>query len=334
MVLWQYIAQRMLLRHLPIFLLPLIFGSISGQAQSDDSISIDIFEPEQSGGYRMQITAPRDHDYAIQHSEDLASWQTRASMTNTRGRLTHEIHEATASKSFYRVVQLEDPTTLTGDHIPTETGDLIIHPVEHGTFTMWWNHVSIYVDPVGGAGNFSKMASPDLIFITHPHGDHFNAATLRDIVTDTTTLITPDIVTQQLPSSIKPQAHTMANGDGWEIQDIKITAVPAYNLTAGRLNYHPKGLGNSYVIELGKRRIYFSGDTEDIPEMRALENIDVAFLCMNLPFTMTESQAADGAREFRPRILYPYHYRGSNLETFTDLVGTDLPIEVRLREWY
>ncbi len=107
-----------------------------------------------------------------------------------------------------------------------------------------------------------------------------------------------------------------------------------YNLTADRLKFHDKGRGNGYVLTLGGKRVYLSGDTEDILEMRALKNIDVAFVCMNLPYTMTVDQAASAVREFKPKIVYPYHYRGSDLEKFKTAVGSDLGVDVRIRDWY
>jgi L-ascorbate metabolism protein UlaG (beta-lactamase superfamily) len=116
------------------------------------------------------------------------------------------------------------------------------------------------------------------------------------------------------------------------VQGVELEGVPMYNLTAERLKNHTKGRGNGYIATFGGKRIYLSGDTEDIPEMRALKNIDVAFVCFNLPYTMTEEQAASAVREFKPRIVYPYHYRGSDLEKFKNLVGT--ASEVRLRDWY
>ena len=115
---------------------------------------------------------------------------------------------------------------------------------------------------------------------------------------------------------------------------VKIEAIAAYNLAAERQRYHPKGRGNGYVLTLGDKRVYVSGDTEDVPEMRALKDIDVAFLCMNLPFTMTVEQAAGAVRAFRPKVVYPYHCRGSDLEKFRQLVGTEPGVEVRLRDWY
>ena len=115
---------------------------------------------------------------------------------------------------------------------------------------------------------------------------------------------------------------------------INIEAVAAYNTTPTHLQFHPKGVGNGYVVTLDEKRIYVSGDTEDIPEMRALKNIDVAFICINQPYTMTEEQAAGAVRAYKPKIVYPYHSRGSDLEKFKNLVGADSGVEVRLRNWY
>ena len=126
----------------------------------------------------------------------------------------------------------------------------------------------------------------------------------------------------------------LANGETKSVAGVSIEAVPMYNLTADRLKYHNKGRGNGYVVMVGGKRVYISGDTEDIPEMRALKNIDVAFICMNLPYTMTEEQAASAVREFKPKIVYPFHYRGSDVEKFKRLVGEDSGVEVRLRDWY
>jgi L-ascorbate metabolism protein UlaG (beta-lactamase superfamily) len=126
----------------------------------------------------------------------------------------------------------------------------------------------------------------------------------------------------------------LKNGETATLGDIKAEAIPMYNTTPDQLRYHPKGRGNGYVLTLGGKRVYISGDSEDIPEMRALKDIDVAFLCMNLPYTMTVEQAASAVRAFKPKIVYPYHSRGSDLEKFKSLVGSDSGVEVRLRDWY
>lgn len=222
---------------------------------------------------------------------------------------------------------------LTGDRISTNDGDLIVHPVNHATLVLGWNKHVIYVDPVGGESRFAGLPPPDLILITDIHGDHLDAATLGAVRGDAR-IIAPPAVVQQLPVEMRTKATTLANGGKTSVAEITIEAVPAYNTTSDRLKFHSKGRGNGYVLSLGGKRVYISGDTEDIPEMRALRNIDVAFLCMNLPYTMTAEQAASAVREFRPAIVYPYHSRGTDLEKFKALVGKDVGVEVRIRNWY
>jgi len=173
-----------------------------------------------------------------------------------------------------------------------------------------------------------------LILLTDIHGDHLNAPTLTAIATEKTLLVAPSAVAAQLPEALRKQTTALTNGETRSVSGVSIEAVPMYNTTLARAQFHTKGRGNGYVITLGGKRVYISGDTEDIPEMRALKNIDVAFLCMNLPYTMTEEQAASAVRAFKPKIVYPYHSRGSDLEKFKQLVGADSGVEVRLRNWY
>ena len=215
--------------------------------------------------------------------------------------------------------------------VPTSDGDLIIIPVAHASFVMNWNGSTVYVDPVGEVGAYDGLPRPDLILLTDIHGDHLDGATLSGLIGDAE-IIAPAAVIEQLSGDLTERAVSLSNGGIAERLDITIEAIPMYNLTAGRLQYHDKGRGNGYVLTFAGTRVYISGDTEDISEMRALENIDVAFVCFNLPFTMTESQAADAVNEFRPGIVYPYHYRGSNLALFTAMV--DDGIEVRNGNWY
>jgi len=223
---------------------------------------------------------------------------------------------------------------LAGDKIPTAQGDLIIHPIKHATFVMRFAGKTIYNDPVGGGGAFEGLPRPDLILVSDIHGDHHNNDTLLAIVTDGIKIVAPQAVAAKLPDKLKRQTHVLANGESVELMGIRIEAVPMYNLTQGRLKFHTQGRGNGYVLTLGGKRVYISGDTEDTREMRALKNIDVAFVCMNLPYTMTVDQAASAIREFRPKIVYPYHYRGSDMAKFNKLIGTDLDIDVRQRDWY
>src|SRR2546426_985997 len=207
-----------------------------------------------------------------------------------------------------------------GDHIPTTAGDLIIHPVEHATFLMSWAGKTIYVDPVGGKKPFDQLDRADLVLITDIHGDHLNPETVGLITTEKSAIVAPKAVADKLPK-VKSQITVMANGDKKEISGIQIEAIPMYNLTPDRLKFHTKGRGNGYVLTIGGKRIYISGDTEDIPEMRQLKNIDVAFVCMNLPYTMEVEKAATAVQEFKPKIVYPYHYRGSDLQKFKEMVG-------------
>ncbi len=220
------------------------------------------------------------------------------------------------------------------DSITTQDGALKILPINHATLALQWKDRTICVDPVGSAKAFQGLPKPDLILLTDIHSDHLSKETLIEMAGSDTKLVGPPAVAEQLSADLRNRATVLTNGQSGELMGIKIEAVPAYNLTAERLKFHTKGRGNGYVLTLGGKRIYLSGDTEEIPEMLALKNIDVAFLCMNVPYTMTVEQAARAVRAFKPRVVYPYHYRGSDLNKFKELVGTDVGVEVRLREWY
>ena len=221
---------------------------------------------------------------------------------------------------------------LTGDRVTTEYGDLIVHPINHATFVLGWNDKTIYIDPVGGGDRFDGLPRPDVVLITDIHGDHLDADTLRAVVGDATDIVAPHAVAEELPEGLKDKVTELVNGETIPVAGLSVEAVPMYNLTEDRLKFHTRGRGNGYVVTLGEKRVYISGDTEDIPEMRSLKNIDVAFVCFNLPYTMTAEQAASAVREFRPRIVYPYHFRGSDVNEFTRLVGD--ASEVRILQWY
>ena len=214
-----------------------------------------------------------------------------------------------------------------------------IIPIEHATAVLEWNDITIYVDPVGGASAFSGQKKPDLILITHGHGDHFSLETLQELDTQQAKIMVPQAVADKIPDEFTPQIDVLHNGDSKERYGIKVEAVPMYNLREEALKFHPKGRGNGYVLNLGSKRLYFSGDTEDIPEMRALQNIDKAFVCMNLPYTMTVESAADAVLEFQPKEVYPYHYRGrpnvSDVGRFKELVNAEnTDIKVIQLDWY
>lgn len=224
-----------------------------------------------------------------------------------------------------------------GDMFSTGAGDITVHPVSHASFVMETPAGVIYSDPVGDAASYSDLPAPDLILITHEHGDHYNAETLAALVGEDTVLITNPAVHGMLPEDLKAKASALANGESSEFNGVAIDAIPAYNTTEERKNFHPEGRDNGYVLSFDGFRVYISGDTEDIPEMRALENIDLAFLCMNLPFTMDVEQAASAVAEFKPKFVYPYHYRGRDDGTqdpqeFASLVGD--ATEVKMGDWY
>lgn len=220
------------------------------------------------------------------------------------------------------------------DTITTKDGALKIFPINHATLALQWKERTIYVDPVGGAKVFEGLPKPDLILVTDIHGDHFSKETLAELAEADPKLVCPAAVAAQMTPDLRNRASILTNEQTVELLGVNIEAIPMYNLTTERLKFHNKGRGNGYVVTLGGKRIYVSGDTEDIPEMLALKDIDVAFVCMNLPYTMTVEQAARAVRAFKPRVVYPYHYRGSDLNKFKELVGTDAGVEVRLRDWY
>lgn len=225
------------------------------------------------------------------------------------------------------------------DTIETPKGPLLIQPILHGTAVLTWNGKTIYVDPYGGAKAFEGIAPPDLILITDIHGDHLNAETLAAIETSKAMVIAPQAVVEKLPENLKAKASVLGNGSHLNALDIPIAAIPMYNLPEEPDSRHTRGRGNGYILTFANKQVYFTGDTEDIPEMRTLKNIDIAFVCMNQPFTMDIQQAASAVLEFKPKMVYPYHYRGqaglSDTEAFKKLVNEgNSAIEVRLRNWY
>ena len=210
----------------------------------------------------------------------------------------------------------------------TSAGAVKITPLYHASTLIEAGGKIIYLDPAKPA-KLSGLPKADLILITDIHGDHMDPDLIKEIAKAGTEILAP-------PAVVVTRAKPIANGETKSWQGWTIEAIPAYNLKRGPAPgkfFHDKGRGNGYVLTYGGNRIYFSGDTEDIPEMRALKNIDVAFVCMNLPYTMPLEEAADAVKAFHPKIVIPYHYRGSDLAVFQKgLEGTG--IEVRLLEWY
>jgi len=215
----------------------------------------------------------------------------------------------------------------------------MVYPISHASFVMTTPNGTIYVDPVGDAAAYDGLPAADVILVTHEHGDHFNAETLAALVSadQPTPLYTNPAVYALLPAGMQAQATALANGDSATVNGVVMDTIPAYNTSDGRTNFHPQGRDNGYVLTIDGFRVYISGDTEDIPEMRALTDIDLAFVCMNLPFTMDAEAAASAVAEFKPSYVYPYHYRGRDDGTqdpahFAALVGD--ASEVKMGGWY
>jgi L-ascorbate metabolism protein UlaG (beta-lactamase superfamily) len=218
------------------------------------------------------------------------------------------------------------------DTLVTSAGEVTIQPVNHACVLLSTKDQVLYFDPVGSASLYKSLPRPTAILITHAHGDHLDPATLQGIAGADTRIYGPKVVLEKLPADLALKASLIGNGDSVTVAGIPVSAIPAYNTTEDRLKYHPKGVGNGYVLSLGDKKVYVAGDTEDIPEMRALSGIDVAFLPMITPYTMSVEQAADATKAFKPKVVYPYHYRSSDTKQFAELVGS--ASEVRLRDWY
>lgn len=214
------------------------------------------------------------------------------------------------------------------DKLNTSAGIAEMHFIGHGSLMFKVNGFIIYIDPVRSSGNYDFLPKADIILVTHEHGDHLDV-NLIDSLKKTGTLV----LCNGNSSSKIPWAMVMKDGDRQEFNNIVFEAVPAYNVVNERAPgqpFHPKGAGLGYVLTIGGKRIYVAGDTENIPEMKALKNIEVAFLPMNLPYTMTPEMVADAARAFRPKILYPYHYGETKTDQLVNLLK-DTGIEIRIR---
>tara|TARA_A100000171_G_C2140183_1_gene154593 strand:+ start:950 stop:1762 length:813 start_codon:yes stop_codon:yes gene_type:complete len=241
-------------------------------------------------------------------------------------------------------VPKEDTATVentTGDAVKST---IDITPISHATMVLNWGEKIIYVDPVGGAVAFEGQPKPDVILLTDIHGDHFNMETLRAVTADGTGIIAPKAVAEKIDEELQQLVTVLDNGNTTQIQgldNLSFEAIPMYNLREEALKFHPKGRGNGYVLDDGNQRVYISGDTEDIPEMRALENIDIAFVCMNLPYTMPVKSAASAVVDFKPNKVFPYHYRGteglSDVGLFKTLImksSVANEVEVVQLDWY
>jgi L-ascorbate metabolism protein UlaG (beta-lactamase superfamily) len=203
-------------------------------------------------------------------------------------------------------------------------------PIHHGSLILKWQEKVIYVDP-WSRGDYTGQPPADLILITDIHGDHMDPEQISRVRKDETVIVAPAAVQKTVS-----EARVLSNGETIRPLGIQVEGIAMYNLKrgpeAGQL-YHTRGRGNGYILTFGKERVYISGDTECIPEMKALQDIDLAFVCMNLPYTMTPEEAAECVNSFRPKAVYPYHFRGSDVKVFERMVTAE-GVEVRILDWY
>ena len=230
---------------------------------------------------------------------------------------------------FLAAIPLQAEADFEMDIIETARGPLQITFIGHGTLMFSFGGKVIHVDPVSREADYGKMEKADLILITHEHGDHLDPQAIELVRTEKTSIVLTEVCASKISGGV-----VMKNGEVRNVQGLRIEAVPAYNLvhmSSPGVPFHPKGVGNGYIIAFGNKRVYVAGDTENIPEMKKLKNISVAFLPMNLPYTMTPEMVADAARAFKPAILYPYHYGETDTSRLLELLKGVDEVEVRIR---
>jgi len=216
------------------------------------------------------------------------------------------------------------------DTINTSNGNLVITFFGHGSLMFEHNGHTVYADPVTRYADYSKLPEADIILITHHHGDHFQPEAIKVLTQDNTNLIYTKLCSETLKGGT-----ILNNGENKTFDGIKIESVPAYNLVHKRDTgepFHPKGTCNGYVITFGNKKVYIAGDTENVPEMKNLKNINIAFLPMNLPYTMTPEMVADAVKMFNPKILYPYHFGNTDVNKLLELLKDKKDCEIRVRK--
>jgi len=221
------------------------------------------------------------------------------------------------------------PREFETDVIKTSAGEVKITFIGHGSLMFTFAGEVIHVDPFGKLADYSTLPKADMILLTHEHRDHLDKEAIAHIQTDSTLIVLTEACVKKGLSGV-----VMKNGDMKEIRGLRIEAVPAYNIVHKRKNgepFHPKGIGNGYIVTFGDKRTYIAGDTENTPEMKSLTDIDIAFLPMNLPYTMTPEMVADAAKALKPKILYPYHYGDTDTSKIIGLLKDSKEIEVRIR---
>jgi L-ascorbate metabolism protein UlaG (beta-lactamase superfamily) len=286
---------------------------------------------------RFSLSITTNTSYRVEVSSNLLDWQP---IVTWRGQGMNQHTDSAApyfETRYYRAQQLTTTTDLTGDHLSTTNGDIVIHPLYHASFLMSWNGKVIYSDPDDDgqyASRYTGMPKADLILITHSHGDHYSVSQINAVRGSNAVVVVPQSVYDRSDfAALRSMSIPLAYGATTNVAGIGIQAVIGTN------GNHTLGVNNCYVLTLADKRIFISGDTGNTADIRALSNIDVAFVCMNQPFTMTTSEATNCVRAFGPRIVYPYHYRNqdgstANAATFKQQLGTNTGIEVRLRSWY
>ena len=228
------------------------------------------------------------------------------------------------------VVPIAAQENFEEDTFKTSAGDLKITFIGHGSLMFTFRGKIIHVDPFSQLADYARLPKADLILITHEHMDHLDTKALGSVRTEKSMVVLTETCAKQVKDGT-----IMKNGDVKTIGGLKIEAVPAYNIVHKRPDgqpFHPKGIGNGYVITFGDKKVYVAGDTENIPEMKELKNIDIAFLPMNLPYTMTPEMVVDAAKVFKPKILYPYHFGETDTSKLVNLLKDNKEIEIRIRK--
>ncbi|MBQ4413309.1 MAG: MBL fold metallo-hydrolase [Prevotella sp.] len=216
------------------------------------------------------------------------------------------------------------------DEFTTASGKTVkFHALMHACIRIQYDGKEIQIDPVSKLGNrsinYAAMPKADYIFVTHEHADHYDAAALKTLSADKTQL-----VMNKRCADMYGSGKVMANGDKLQLADVSVEAVPAYNSTVGREQFHPKGRDNGYILTIDGLRIYIAGDTEDILEMAQIKDIDIAFLPCNQPYTMTPDQLVRAAKVIKPKVLFPYHYGQTDLSSIpAQLEGTGIDVRIR-----